>query len=89
MYDGIDLIEGTDYVIDSYTKNLNAGTGTVTLKGINNYTGTKKVNFKITPVVYADYEEEFDIEIDAEEVVSENFETVDAITALVKKCQGN
>ena len=63
VYDGIDLIEGTDYVIDSYTKNLNAGTGTVTLKGINNYTGTKKVNFKITPVVYADYEEEFDIDV--------------------------
>ena len=63
VYDGIDLIEGTDYVIDSYTKNLNAGTGTVTLKGINNYTGTKKVNFKIIPVVYADYEEEFDIDV--------------------------
>ena len=38
-------------------------TGTVTLKGINNYTGTKKVNFKIIPVVYADYEEEFDIDV--------------------------
>ena len=34
-------------------------------------------------------EDAFDIEIDAEDVVSENFETVDAITNLVKKyCQG-
>ena len=49
-YNGIDLTEGEDYVIDSYSKNLNAGTATVILKGINNYTGTKKVNFKIMPV---------------------------------------
>ncbi|MCR5448496.1 MAG: leucine-rich repeat protein [Solobacterium sp.] len=49
-YNGKDLTEGTDYVIDSYTKNLNAGTATVTLKGINSYSGTKKVTFKITPV---------------------------------------
>ena len=48
-YNGVDLTEGTDYVIDSYTKNLNAGTATVTLQGINSYTGTKKVSFKITP----------------------------------------
>ena len=48
-YNGVDLTEGTDYVIDSYIKNLNAGTATVTLQGINSYTGTKKVSFKITP----------------------------------------
>ena len=32
-------------------------------------------------------EEAFDIEIDPEDVVSENFESVDAITALVESCK--
>ena len=45
-------------------------------------------SFEVVNIVM-ELEEEFDIEIDAEEVVSENFETVDAITALVKKCRGN
>ena len=45
-------------------------------------------SFEVVNIVM-ELEEEFDIEIDAEEVVSENFETVDAITTLVKKCQGN
>ena len=31
-------------------------------------------------------EEEFDIEIDPEDVLSENFESVDKIVALVEKC---
>ena len=30
----------------------------------------------------------FDIEIDPEDVLSENFESVDAIVALVEKCKG-
>lgn len=32
-------------------------------------------------------EGEFEIEIDPEDVLSENFESVDAITALVEKCR--
>lgn len=32
-------------------------------------------------------EGEFDIEIDPEDVLSENFESVDAIIALIEKCQ--
>lgn len=32
-------------------------------------------------------EEAFDIEIDPEDVMSENFESIDAITALVEKCK--
>ncbi|MDO4194457.1 MAG: Ig-like domain-containing protein, partial [Erysipelotrichaceae bacterium] len=44
------LTEGTDYEIAGYAKNINAGTAAVTVKGINNYTGTKKVSFKITPI---------------------------------------
>jgi len=31
-------------------------------------------------------EEEFDIEIDTEDVISDNFESVDAILKLVEKC---
>ncbi len=34
-----------------------------------------------------DLEREFEIEIDPEDVLSENFESVDAITALVEKCR--
>ena len=33
-------------------------------------------------------ENEFDIEIDPEDVLSENFESVDVIVALVEKCKG-
>lgn len=33
-----------------------------------------------------DLERAFEIEIDPEDVLSENFESVDAITALVEKC---
>lgn len=45
-------------------------------------------SFEVVNVVM-ELEDAFDIKIDAEDVVSENFETVDAITNLVKKyCQG-
>ena len=33
-------------------------------------------------------EGEFDIEIDPEDVLSENFESVDSMIALIEKCQG-
>lgn len=33
-------------------------------------------------------ESEFDIEIDPEDVLSENFESVEVIAALVEKCRG-
>jgi uracil-DNA glycosylase family 4 len=36
-----------DFEIVSYTKNINKGTATVTLKGIGAYAGTKKASFKI------------------------------------------
>ena len=41
---------GTHYEIveDSYENNINKGTASVTIKGIGNYGGTKKVTFKIT-----------------------------------------
>ena len=41
------LIEGTDYTL-KYTNNTNIGTATITVTGINNYTGTKTLNFEIT-----------------------------------------
>lgn len=44
--DGISLRDGTDYQI-TYANNLNAGTGTVTIKGINGYTGSIKKTFRI------------------------------------------
>ncbi|MCR5450730.1 MAG: Ig-like domain-containing protein [Solobacterium sp.] len=49
LNNGMPLEEGTDYEITGYSKNINAGTATATLKGINKYTGTRKVNYKILP----------------------------------------
>ena len=40
------LTKGTDYTV-SYTNNTNVGTATVTITGKGNYTGTKKLTFKI------------------------------------------
>ena len=42
----VTLNSGTDYTL-SYQNNKNAGTATITIKGKGNYTGTKKVTFKI------------------------------------------
>ena len=42
------LTLGTDYTAE-YSNNINAGTATVTVTGMGNYSGTKSVNFEITP----------------------------------------
>ena len=42
------LTSGTDYTV-SYSNNTNAGTATVTITGMGNYTGTKTANFTINP----------------------------------------
>lgn len=41
------LVEGVDYVVDGYVNNVNAGTATVTISGIGNYTGTLTHDFEI------------------------------------------
>ena len=41
------LVEGTDYSV-TYSNNIDAGTATITIKGINNYAGTRTENFEIT-----------------------------------------
>lgn len=43
----IELVPGEDFEIIGYSKNKDAGKATVTLKGIGNYTGTRKVTFII------------------------------------------
>lgn len=42
------LTEGTDYVT-WYENNLHTGTATIYIQGIGNYTGTKRVTFRINP----------------------------------------
>lgn len=45
------LKEGTDYSIVSYGANTNVSTGgTITVKGLGNFSGTRTVAFKITPM---------------------------------------
>ncbi|MBQ3948923.1 MAG: fibronectin type III domain-containing protein [Bacteroidales bacterium] len=46
VYNGMDLVEGIDYTV-GYKDNISAGTATVTITGIGNYTGTRTMTFKI------------------------------------------
>lgn len=46
---GTVLTNGVHYKV-SYSKNTNAGTATITITGINQYSGTRKTTFKITPL---------------------------------------
>lgn len=47
-YDGKTLKKGTDYLL-TYANNINIGKATVTVTGINDYSGTKTLTFKILP----------------------------------------
>ncbi|MBE6740931.1 MAG: hypothetical protein E7570_01370 [Ruminococcaceae bacterium] len=47
-YSGQTLKKGTDYTL-TYSANTNVGTATVTVTGKGDYTGTKKLTFKINP----------------------------------------
>ena len=47
-FDGVELEAGRDYVL-AYADNLNAGTGTVTVKGKGDYVGTTSATFQIAP----------------------------------------
>lgn len=44
-----DLVQNVDYLVE-YADNQEAGTGKIIIRGINNYTGVKEVNFSILPV---------------------------------------
>ena len=46
--DNYTLVEGTDFNVE-YSNNINAGTATITIKGIGNYAGTKTATFEILP----------------------------------------
>ncbi len=47
--DGTDVLtEGQDYTL-SYSENIEAGTATITITGIGDYSGTRTVTFKISP----------------------------------------
>ncbi len=62
-YNGTTLQEGTDYTV-SYNDNTNAGTATVSLTGIGNYTGTLSSEFTI-----AKAEQNITAEIDSDSIV--------------------
>jgi hypothetical protein len=65
---GKELTEGVDYTVN-YRNNTNVGTtASVTVKGIGDYTGTKSLNFEITPKDIRDTEDE-DIKVSSLQVV--------------------
>lgn len=43
------LTQGTHYTVD-YSNNINAGTATITVTGLGNYSGTKTLTFTIDPI---------------------------------------
>gem|GEM_PF-1769176 len=45
---GTRLVKGTDYTV-TYSNNINAGVGTMTIKGIGSYSGSVDVSFTINP----------------------------------------
>ena len=45
----VKLVKGTDYEVVSYVNNRDTGTAAVVLKGINGYSGTLTLKFKIQP----------------------------------------
>ncbi|MCC8044920.1 MAG: CAP domain-containing protein, partial [Clostridiales bacterium] len=47
------LTNGTDYTL-SYSNNINAGTATVTISGVGNYTGSVEQSFTIDPAAISD-----------------------------------
>lgn len=46
------LTPGTDYEIVSYNNNINKGKACVTIRGINNYCGTKVISFNIKEKIF-------------------------------------
>ena len=46
--DGVSLIEGEDYTVE-YLDNINAGTGTIVISGIDSYVGIVRKTFTINP----------------------------------------
>ncbi len=48
-YDNKALIENQDYTLE-YQDNINVGTGKVLVNGVGDYSGTKEINFMITPM---------------------------------------
>ena len=59
------LTLNTDYTV-SYTNNVNAGTATVTITGIGNYSGTATKNFNVVAAVYSTANAAIDVNVPEE-----------------------
>ena len=61
LWEGKEGDKVSEYEVVKVVNNLNVGTGTVTIKGINdNYSGTASADFKITPASTADVKVEIE-----------------------------
>lgn len=49
-YQGTEMLENVNYSIEGYQNNVEVGTATVIIKGMDRFVGTKKVTFKIKAV---------------------------------------
>ena len=51
-FNGVRLVQGKDYTV-SWKNEVKAGTATVVIQGMGNFTGTRSVNYRIVPPVTA------------------------------------
>ncbi len=82
-YKGTALVKDKDYEV-SYQKNVNAGTATVLIKGINAYSGTMKKTFKILPCDMAASADSFKYKVNGKVYTSADFVKLDLVSAYEK-----
>lgn len=86
--DAVRLVKGLDYKIVKYSNNQKAGTASVVLRGINAYSGTVTVRFKIQPVKAIDKEVKMEYDTVAAYAKGGVKPIVSSVTAELKDVEG-
>ena len=82
-YNGTALVKGKDYEV-SYQKNVNVGTATILIKGINSYSGTLKKTFKILPCDMGTAADQFKYRVNGKVYTASAFASLDMSCAYEK-----
>ena len=82
-YKGTALVKDKDYEV-SYQKNVNVGTATVLIKGINAYNGTMKKTFKILPCDMGTAADQFKYRVNGKVYTASAFASLDMSCAYEK-----